>query len=116
MGPILSGFVEAFRLLLTLDPDVLDISSRTIQVSGTATLISVLIGFPLGTALALTRFFGRGLLVSFVNFGMGLPPVVVGFVTWLLLMRYGPLGALGITLRAGVAAFSIKLSLFNKSK
>ncbi|HYA42206.1 MAG TPA: ABC transporter permease [Syntrophobacteraceae bacterium] len=96
MGPILSGFVEAFRLLLTLDPDVLDISSRTIQVSGTATLISVLIGFPLGTVLALTRFFGRGAVVSFVNFGMGLPPTVVGFFTWLLLTRYGPLGDLGI--------------------
>jgi tungstate transport system permease protein len=79
-----------------LDPEVLEICLRTIQVSGTATLISVLIGFPVGTALALTRFFGRGFLVSLVNFGMGLPPVVVGFVTWLLLTRYGPLGALGL--------------------
>ena len=96
MESISSGFAEAFRLLVTLDHEVLEISSRTLQVSGIATFISVLIGFPLGTALALTRFFGRGLLVSVVNFGMGLPPVVVGFVTWLLLMRYGPMGALGI--------------------
>jgi tungstate transport system permease protein len=96
MESISSGFVEAFRLLVTLDPEVLEISSRTLQVSGIATFISVLIGLPVGTALALTRFFGRGLLVSVVNFGMGLPPVVVGFVTWLLLLRYGPLGALGI--------------------
>ena len=96
MESISSGFVEAFRLLVTLDPEVLEIASRTLQVSGIATFISVLIGFPIGTALALTRFFGRGLLVSVVNLGMGLPPVVVGFVTWLLLMRYGPLGALGL--------------------
>jgi tungstate transport system permease protein len=96
MESISSGFVEAFRLLVTLDPEVLEISSRTLQVSGIATFISVLIGLPVGTALALTRFFGRGLLVSVVNFGMGLPPVVVGFVTWLLLLRYGPLGALGL--------------------
>jgi len=94
MESITSGFVQAFQLLATMDPEVLEISFRTLQVSGIATLISVLIGFPAGTALALTRFFGRGFLVSLVNFGMGLPPVVVGFVTWLLLMRYGPLGAL----------------------
>lgn len=96
MDTITSGFIEAFRLLITLDPDVLEITYRTLQVSGIATLISVLIGIPAGTALALTRFFGRGFVVSIVNFGMGLPPVVVGFVTWLLLMRYGPLGALGL--------------------
>ncbi len=96
MDTITSGFAEAFRLLINLDPDVLEITYRTLQVSGIATLISVLIGIPIGTALALSRFFGRGFLVSVVNFGMGLPPVVVGFFTWLLLMRYGPLGALGL--------------------
>ena len=96
MDSISSGFVQAFRLMTTLDLEVLEISFRTLQVSGTATFISVLIGFPAGTVLGLTRFFGRGFLVSLVNFGMGLPPTVVGFVTWLLLMRYGPLGALGL--------------------
>lgn len=96
METIFDGFVEAFWLLLRLDPDVLDITYRTMQVSGIATVISVLIGIPVGTALALTRFFGRGFLVSVVNFAMGLPPVVVGFVTWLFLMRYGPFGALGL--------------------
>jgi tungstate transport system permease protein len=96
MDVIVNGFKEAFRLLVTLDPDVLEITFRTFQVSGIATLISVVIGIPMGTALALTRFFGRGFLVSVVNFGMGLPPVVVGFVAWLMLMRYGPLGVLGL--------------------
>jgi len=96
MDTITSGFIEALRLLVTLDPDVLDITYRTLHVSGIATVVSILIGIPVGTFLALTGFFGRGFIVSVINFGMGLPPVVVGFVTWLLLMRYGPLGVLGL--------------------
>lgn len=94
MNVIADGLLEAARLLFILDPDVVDICLRTLQVSVTATLISVLIGVPIGTILALTRFFGRGLLVSLVNFGMGLPPVVVGLGTWLCLTRYGLLGSL----------------------
>jgi tungstate transport system permease protein len=92
MDVIFQGFIEAFRLLVTLDPDVINITLRTLQVTFTATLISVLIGIPIGTVLALTQFPGRGLLVSIVNFGMGLPPVVVGLATWICLTRYGPLG------------------------
>jgi tungstate transport system permease protein len=92
MGVILEGLLEAVRLLFTLDPDVISITLRTLQVTGIATFLSVLIGIPIGTVLALTLFPGRGLLVSLVNFGMGLPPVVVGLVTWLCLTRYGPLG------------------------
>jgi tungstate transport system permease protein len=90
------GLVEAVRLLAAGDPEVIDITLRTLQVSGTATCISVAIGVPIGVFLALTRFFGRGVVVSLVNFGMGLPPVVVGLATWLSLTRYGPLGFLGI--------------------
>lgn len=96
MNVLTEGLAEALRLLVTLDPDVINIAWRTIQVTGTATFISVLIGIPIGTALALTRFFGRGFVVSVVNFGMGLPPVVVGLATWLCLTRYGPLGFLEI--------------------
>jgi tungstate transport system permease protein len=87
-----TGLIEAVKLLAKGDPEVLDITIRTLQVSGTATLISVLIGIPAGTALALKRFHARGLVVSLVNLGMGLPPVVVGLITWLFLTRYGPLG------------------------
>ena len=96
MTIFLEGFQSAFRLLVSLDPDVLAITWRTIHVSTVATFISILIGIPIGTVLALTRFQGRGLLVSLVNFGMGLPPVVVGLATWLMLTRYGPLGMLGL--------------------
>lgn len=96
MTIFLDGFQSAFHLLVSLDPDVLAITWRTIHVSTVATFISILIGIPIGTALALTRFQGRGLLVSLINFGMGLPPVVVGLATWLMLTRYGPLGILGL--------------------
>ncbi len=96
MEVIWQGMVEAGRLLATLDADVIHITLRTLQVSVTATLISILIGIPAGTALALTNFWGRNFVVSVVNFGMGLPPVVVGLITWLLLARYGPLGALSL--------------------
>ena len=96
MGVILEGLVQAFRLLVSGDPEVLSITFLTLKVSGIATVISVLIGIPVGTVLALTSFFGRGFLVSLVNFGMGLPPVVVGLATWLCLTRYGPLGMLGL--------------------
>lgn len=96
MNVMIDGLLEAMRLLFTLDSEVIGITLRTVQVSCTATFISVLIGIPIGAVLALTRFFGRGFLVSLVNFGMGLPPVVVGLATWLTLTRYGPLGVLGI--------------------
>jgi tungstate transport system permease protein len=93
---ILEGLQEAFRLIVSLDAEVINITLRTLQVSGISTFISVVIGVPIGAGLALTRFFGRGFLVSVINFGMGLPPVVVGFVTWLMLTRYGPLGVLDL--------------------
>ncbi len=96
MGIIGQGLIEALRLIFTFDSEVLNITLRTLQVSGTATLISVFIGVPVGTLLALKTFIGRQAVVSLVNFGMGLPPVVVGLITWLLLTRYGPLGFLGL--------------------
>lgn len=90
------GLIQAGKLLITGDPEVLEITWRTLQVSGTATLISVFLGVPLGVVLALRKFIGRWLLISTINFGMGLPPVVVGLITWLFLTRYGPLGPLGL--------------------
>jgi len=92
MNILWEGLQSAFQMLISLDPDVLSITWRTLHVSTLATLISILIGIPIGTTLALTRFRGRGVLVSLINFGMGLPPVVVGLATWLMLTRYGPLG------------------------
>ena len=92
MELIWQGLVEAVRLLLAGDPGVLAITWLSIQVSGGATLLSLLAGIPAGVALALTRFPGRGLLVALVNTGMGLPPVVVGLFVSIFLWRSGPLG------------------------
>ncbi|WP_066638857.1 ABC transporter permease [Desulfolucanica intricata] len=90
------GLVKAFNLLVSVDREILNITLLTLKVSGTATLISVLIGVPLGAFLALSVFTGRKIIVSIVNFGMGLPPVVVGLWVSIFLWRYGPLGFLGI--------------------
>jgi tungstate transport system permease protein len=88
-----AGLREAFRLLATGDREVVTILLLSLQVSGLATLISLVLGVPAGAALALLRFPGRTLVVSAVNAGMGLPPVVVGLFVTLLLWRSGPLGA-----------------------
>ena len=81
------GLLEAVRLLLSGNKDVVEVIFRTLHVSGTATVIGLLIGMPVGTVLALTSFPGRRLIISLVNFGMGLPPVVVGLWVWLTLSR-----------------------------
>lgn len=78
------------------DPEILAVTLLTIKVSGIATVISIILGIPLGLWLALNEFPGKKIIVSVVNFGMGLPPVVVGLVVSLMLWRYGPLGKLGI--------------------
>ena len=73
---------------------MLRISLLTLRVSGLATVISSLIGVPLGTALSLWSFRGRRRVAGFVNAGMGLPPVVVGLWVSVFLWRTGPLGFL----------------------
>ena len=79
-------------LLTAGDREVWSILWLSLVVSGTATFVALLIGIPLGTLLALARFPGRGLVVSTVNTGMGVPPVVVGLFVSLLLWRSGPFG------------------------
>ena len=78
-----------------LDPELWTIFWLTIRVTGAALLLSALGGVPLGTWLGLARFRGRSLLSAALYTGMGLPPVVVGLVVYLLLSRSGPLGFLG---------------------
>jgi tungstate transport system permease protein len=68
------------------------IAFRTVLVSGVATAIAVLVGVPIGYAIARRRFRGRTVLLGLINTGMGMPPVVVGLVVWLLLVRSGPFG------------------------
>lgn len=94
MEMILNGLVEAIRMLVTFDPEIVEITWLTLKVSGSATFISLLIGIPLGVVLASVHFPGRRLLISVVNTAMGFPPVVVGLWVYLLLARNGPLGNL----------------------
>lgn len=94
MELIIEGFVQAFRLLIGGDPEVLRITFLSLGVSLAATIISLLIGVTLGTAVGLSRFVGRQFLVSLINTGMGAPPVVVGLIVTIMLWRNGPLGAL----------------------
>jgi len=96
MDLILEGIKRAFLLLVTFDPEVMGITLLSLQISGTATLISLLIGISVGTGVALSNFPGRKVVVSLINTGMGLPPVVVGLFVTIFLWRNGPLGFLHI--------------------
>lgn len=94
MSDIFDGLAEAFRLFAAGDSELYAIIGRTLLVSGAATLLAMLVGVPLGYAVARGRFPGRTFILSAVNTGMGMPPVVVGLIVWLLLTRSGPLGTL----------------------
>ncbi len=96
MDVLVEGLRQAAALLFGADPEVLDVLRTSLEVSGAATLIALVLGIPAGVGLALTRFAGRTLVVSAVNTGMGLPPVVVGLFVTILLWRSGPLGVLEI--------------------
>ena len=85
---------EALRLLLTGDPELYQIIARTLAISTAAITLAMVVGIPAGYALARGRFPGRTILLSAVNTGMGIPPIVVGLIIWLLLTRSGPFGSL----------------------
>lgn len=94
MELIWQGALKALRLLFTFDAEVWAITWLSIKISGSATLISLFLGIPLGIVLALSHFPGRSLIAAMVNTGMGLPPVVVGLFVSIFLWRSGPLGLL----------------------
>ncbi len=90
------AFVEAFRMLAHLDADVLEIVGLSLEVSLTAVALAAIVGMPAGAALALHRFPGRQPVVVLISALMGLPPVLLGLVVYLMLSRSGPLGVLGL--------------------
>ena len=94
MDWIWQGIQQAINLLAHGDPEVLQITWLSLRISGIATLLSLIIGLPLGTLLALGQFPTRGFWLSLINTGMALPPVVVGLVVSIFLWRSGPLGDL----------------------
>jgi tungstate transport system permease protein len=96
MNDISEAFATALQLLISFDPALFEIVGLSLQVSLSAVAIAVFIGLPLGAALALFKFRGRGAITILINALMGLPPVVVGLVVYIILSRSGPLGVLGL--------------------
>jgi tungstate transport system permease protein len=90
------ALTAALTLLVALDPKLVEIVLLSLRVSLSAVGIAALLGFPLGAAIAVGRFPGRRTVIVFLNALMGLPPVVVGLLVYLLLSRAGPLGSFGI--------------------
>jgi len=94
---VAEGFRRAAALLWPPEPELVAITLLTLRVSGTATLLGLLLGVPLGALLAFRGFPGRSLALTATAAGMGLPPVVAGLAVSLLLWRGGPLGFLGLS-------------------
>lgn len=96
MDIIFEGIKKAFILLFNLEPEVINITLLSLRISGMATLVSLFIGITIGVIISLSKFPGRKIVVSLINTGMGLPPVVIGLFVTLFLWRNGPFGFLGI--------------------
>ncbi len=93
---MVDGLIRSLSLIVSLDRDLLSIILLSLQVSGTALLMATLLGGSLGIAVGLKEFPGRRLITNVLNTFMGLPPVVVGLLVYLLLSRSGPLGFMGL--------------------
>ena len=96
MNIILEALNKALDLVLNFDESLIEILFLSLKVSGISLLFSCIIGLPLGTFLAIKSFWGRDSVLVIFNTMMGLPPVVVGLVVYLIISRSGPLGWLGI--------------------
>ena len=96
MDTIAQSFSLALAMVAHVDPRLAQIVALSLAVSLSSTLVSAVFGLPLGAAVAIARFRGRGPLIVALNAAMGLPPVVVGLLVYLLLSRAGPLGAMGL--------------------
>lgn len=101
MNELGRAFLVALDLVANLDGELIGIVLLSLRVSLSATLLAFVIGAPLGAALAVSRFWGKGGVLVIVNAMLGLPPVVVGLVVYLLVSRSGPLGPLGLLFTPG---------------
>ena len=96
MDSILEGFKRALFLIFNLDRELLNIILLSLKVSGTALIISSVLGLLTGALTGLKKFPGRGIIMTILNTFMGLPPVVVGLFVYLLLSRRGPFGFMAL--------------------
>jgi tungstate transport system permease protein len=106
MDLLLQGLEQAARLIADGDPDVIEIAWLSLEVSTLATLLALVVGVPFGVWIGLKPFPGRNLIVSLVNTGMGLPPVVVGLFVTIFLWRSGPFGFLELLYTPAAIVFA----------
>lgn len=96
MNEIINGFIQAFQLIISLDPEVIEITARSLLISLAATAIACLIAIPLGGLIHFREFGGKRGLITIIQTLYALPTVVAGLFVFLLLSRAGPLGFLGL--------------------
>jgi len=94
--PIIDGIINALILLFTGDPATWQVIFLSLRVSGLAVAFASMLGVPIGVIIGMNNFFGKNTIISLINTLMGLPPVVVGLVVFLLISRTGPLGSLSL--------------------
>ncbi len=113
MNDIWDGIVQAFTLIYTLDSDLIEISLRSLQVTLSALAISCIIALPMAAVLTIRRFKFRRFIIALLNALMGLPPVVVGLLVYIILSRSGPFGVLDLlyTTTAMIIAQTIIITL-----
>lgn len=96
MGYLIEGLVQAIQLIIGLNPEIIEIASLSLKVSGVSTLLAAAIGIPLGALITLNEFPLKRLLKNIIYTLMGLPPVVAGLLVFLFVSRAGPLGEFGL--------------------
>jgi tungstate transport system permease protein len=94
LEPLIDGVVQAFHLIITGDPELVDITLRSFQVSFQALLMASIVGIPLGTLIGLKKFWGRKFVKTIFSTLIGIPTVALGLILYLFLSRSGPLGFL----------------------
>ncbi len=97
---IIEGIRQAIELIITLNPEVMEITARSLYVSLSATLVAAVIAIPLGGFIHFKEFFGKRGLITVIQTLYALPTVLAGLLLWLLLSRAGPLGFLGLLFTA----------------
>ena len=95
MNDLITGIETAFRLIQTLDAEVIDITLRTLRITLSSVIISSIIAIPIGAVITFHEFRGKKLLISLIQTLYSLPTVIVGLLCFMLLSRSGPLGFLG---------------------
>lgn len=96
MNEILQGILKALELIITLDPEVVDITSRTLMISLSSTLLASLIAAPVGAIIHFKQFKGKRAIINIIQTLYSIPTVLVGLLVFLLISRSGPLGSLNL--------------------